>query len=198
MAARAAAGGAAERVGERESAIRQVKTQAGNQAGNDAGMLLMPNAAGPGCAGSWHSEEPGLGDPSLWETEIRAGEQWGRGYIGSPTTNPQSVPEGLGGGCGGGGRGGGHTEMKERLMQSADWRLCGKILDTLVKKRDGQNFLVPALELLPLEEHGNYSSIVKKPLDLGIVCRRFRDGYYSKIWQLGDDVRLVYRERERD
>jgi hypothetical protein len=193
MAARAAAGGAAERVGERESASRQVKTQAGN----NAGVLLMPNAAGAGCAGIWHSEEPGIGDPSLWETEIRGGEQGGGGDIGSPTTNPQ-VPEGLGGGGGGGGRGGGHTEMKERLMHSADWRLCGKILDTLVKKRDGQNFLVPALELLPLEEHGNYSSIVKKPLDLGIVCRRFRDGYYSKIWQLGDDVRLVYRERERD
>jgi hypothetical protein len=57
---------------------------------------------------------------------------------------------------------------------------------------------VPALERLPLEEHGNYSSVVKKPLDLGIVCRRFRDGYYSSMWQLGDDVRLVYRERERE
>jgi hypothetical protein len=102
----------------------------------------MLNAAGAARVGNGHSEEPGLGDPSLWEIEIRGGEgKWGGGVV-SSTMNPQSVPEGLGGGGGGGGRGGGHTEMKERLINSADWRLCGKILDTLVKKRDGQNFLV--------------------------------------------------------
>jgi superfamily II DNA or RNA helicase len=95
-------------------------------------------------------------------------------------------------GAAGSGSARGHAEMKERLARDADWQLCAKILDALVKKRDGQHFQVPALERLPVEEHHNYTQTIKKPLDLGCIHRRFRDGYYKRIWELGDEIRQVF------
>ena len=140
---------------------------------------------------SWNVDRDWEGEQGLLRVRSNESSHIGSGGGGNDTKGPLGAAA-LAGTRSGGGTGGGHAEMKERLLNDADWRLCAKILDALVKKQDGQHFLVPALELLPAEEHANYSSVVKKPLDLGIVCLRFRDGYYSKLWQLGDDVRLVF------
>ena len=94
---------------------------------------------------------------------------------------------------GGGARAGKrHSEMRELLARDPDWRLFAKILDSLLKKREGQHFQSPAIEQLPVEEHSNYTRVVTKPLDLGCVHRRFRDGYYTRMWQLGADIRQVF------
>ena len=85
-----------------------------------------------------------------------------------------------------------HREMRERLARDADWRLFAKILDALLKKREGQHFDAPALDKLPPDEHANYTRVVQRPLDLACIHRRFRDGYYTRLWQLAADVRRVF------
>ena len=66
-----------------------------------------------------------------------------------------------------------------------------KIVDWLISRDDCAPFREPVdwrgLELF------DYPQIIEKQMDLGTIKQRLERGYYSKTYQVAEDVKLVWK-----
>ena len=119
-----------------EEGLRQSAEEKQEGNGGDAGVRPTPSSGAP------RSE---VSTPTSLHSFAQAGTRSGLG-IDHFDANGASIAAAAASSSNTWVGGWGHSEMKERTARDPDWRLCGKILDAIVLKRDGQHFLGPALD----------------------------------------------------
>ena len=121
-----------------EEGLRQSAEEKQEGNGGDAGVRPTPSSGAP------RSE---VSTPTSLHSFAQAGTRSGLGLgIDHFDANGASIAAAAASSSNTWVGGWGHSEMKERTARDPDWRLCGKILDAIVLKRDGQHFLGPALD----------------------------------------------------
>lgn len=71
-----------------------------------------------------------------------------------------------------------------------DWKRMSKLVDSFYNRADAEPFREPvAWKALGLTD---YPKVIKQPMDLGTIRDRLKKGQYKTLFQVGEDVRLVW------
>lgn len=81
--------------------------------------------------------------------------------------------------------------QSEKRMPEGDETMCSLIMAHLLSRQYGARFSRPVDSQVSGYEH--YRSVIRRPMDFGLIHKKLREGFYSGLPNFADDVRLICR-----